>query len=189
MTTNCVLQRNRKLQTSSSHMIVNTTPPRNSEATVSCNCCMIAKANTCDQLAFRPPSQISLCEALKTKRGSKSRSLGRQTSPHATQTATITYGSCLNHVTHGAHPINPCCSCFACTNSKPSRCEPRLADLVNVLCSIQMGHDIFPPLTFPSKTPETERWTSTTTFNNPSHTLTETPDAQQVYVHDHLQST
>ena len=75
MTTNCVLQRNRKLRTSSSHMIVNTTPPRNSEATIPCNCCMIAKANTCDQPAFRPPSQISLCEALKTKGGSKSRSL------------------------------------------------------------------------------------------------------------------
>ena len=75
MTTNCVLQRNRELRTSSSHMIVNTTPPRNSEATVPCKCCMIATANTCDQPAFRPPSQISLCEALKTKRGSKSRSL------------------------------------------------------------------------------------------------------------------
>ena len=94
-----------------------------------------------------------------------------QTSPHAPQTANITYGSCLNHVTHGAHPINPCCLCFACTKSKPSRCEPQLADLVKSLCSIQMGHGIFPPLTFPSKTQETERRTIATTFKIPSSEL------------------
>ena len=41
---------------------------------------------------------------------------------------------------------------------------PRLADLVKSLCSIPTVHEIFLPLTFPSKTQETERATSTTTY-------------------------
>ena len=87
-----------------------------------------------------------------------------QTSPHVTQT---TYGSCLNHVTHGIHPFNACCICSVCRKSMPSRYEPWLAHLVKVSCSIPNGprHDT------PSKTEQTKRATYTTTSKIPSSEL------------------
>ena len=94
-------------------------------------------------LVFRPPSRISFGEPLKAKRGSKSKSHFRmQTSTHRTSTATTTYGSRLNHATHGVHPSNPGCF-FAVPVQSRSREDAKLELLtLSVSCTASISSSL-----------------------------------------------
>ena len=109
---------------------------------IPCQYLVIANGNVRD-LVFRPPSRISFGEPLKTKRGSKSKSLFRmQTSTHGTSTATTTKGSRLNHATHGAHPSNPSCF-FAVPVQSRSREDAKLELLtLSVSCTASISSSL-----------------------------------------------